>query len=125
MLFLATMPKSMSEIASQYLTKPVRVGVDQVSKTADKITQELHYMVKPDKHALLLELLSNHQEERALVFGQTQHGMEKLSKQLSNAGFKAESIHGNKSQPQRDRAIRDFKSSLLYCRSTVGCTTVL
>lgn len=110
MLFSATMAKSMNEIAGRFLKNPVRVEVARAGQTADKITQELHYVAKPDKHDLLLELLSRHGDEKALVFGRTKHGMEKLSKRLLSRGIRAGSIHGNKSQPQRDKAIRDFKA---------------
>jgi ATP-dependent RNA helicase RhlE len=110
MLFSATMSKNMNEVAGSYLKKPVRVEVARAGKTADKLTQELHYITKHDKAEALLDLLGNHREDRTLVFGRTKFGMEKLSKRLITAGFKAGSIHGNKTQPQRDRAIAAFKS---------------
>lgn len=113
MLFSATMSKNMNEVASSYLRNPVRVEVARAGKTADKITQELHYVARADKGDKLIHLLKEHKEDRALVFGRTKHGMEKLSKKLIGAGFKAGSIHGNKSQPQRDRAIEAFKSGTI------------
>jgi ATP-dependent RNA helicase RhlE len=113
MLFSATMSKNMNEVASSYLKNPVRVEVARAGKTADKVTQQLHYIAKPDKGDKLISLLRDHKEDRALVFGRTKHGMEKLSKKLIAAGFKAGSIHGNKSQPQRDRAIELFKSGAI------------
>ncbi|MDC0136867.1 C-terminal helicase domain-containing protein, partial [Sulfitobacter sp.] len=66
-------------------------------------------IAKAEKKALLVELLEKHKDERALVFGRTKHGCEKLMKDLVKAGFDAASIHGNKSQGQRDRAIESFK----------------
>ena len=60
-------------------------------------------------------MLAKHTEERALVFGRTKHGCEKLMKDLVKAGFKAASIHGNKSQGQRDRAIESFKKARSPC----------
>jgi ATP-dependent RNA helicase RhlE len=113
MLFSATMSKNMNEVASSYLKKPVRVEVARAGKAADKITQELHFIAREDKSQKLLDLLGNHREDRTLVFGRTKHGMEKLSKTLIGAGFKAGSIHGNKSQPQRDKAIAAFKSGAI------------
>lgn len=116
MLFSATMSKSMNEVAGTYLKNPVRVEVARAGKTADKVTQQLHYVARPDKVDLLIKLLGKQQQQqhdtkdRALVFGRTKHGMEKLSKKLLKAGFQAGSIHGNKSQPQRDKAIAAFKS---------------
>ncbi len=110
MLFSATMPKLMNEIANSYLRSPIRVEVSPPGKAADKVTQEVHFIAKAEKTSLLIELLEKHKGERALVFGRTKHGSEKLMKTLVKAGFDAASIHGNKSQGQRDRAIAGFKS---------------
>ena len=110
MLFSATMPKQMNELAQNYLRSPIRVEVSPPGKAADKITQEVHFIAKSEKAALLIEMLDKHREERALVFGRTKHGSEKLMKLLVKAGYAAGSIHGNKSQGQRDRAIAAFKS---------------
>ena len=108
-LFSATMPKLMNEIANSYLQSPIRIEVSPPGKAADKVTQEVHFIAKAEKKALLIELLEEHKGERALVFGRTKHGCEKLMKDLVKAGFDAASIHGNKSQGQRDRAIEGFK----------------
>ncbi len=110
MLFSATMPKLMNEIANSYLRSPIRVEVAPPGKAADKVTQEVHFIAKSEKTALLIELLAKHRGERALVFGRTKHGAERLMKALANAGYEAASIHGNKSQGQRDRALAGFKS---------------
>ncbi|MGA9251544.1 MAG: DEAD/DEAH box helicase [Roseobacter sp.] len=110
MLFSATMPKQMNELAQSYLRRPIRVEVSPPGKAADKVTQEVHFIAKAEKAALLIEMLDKHREERALVFGRTKHGSEKLMKSLVKAGYAAGSIHGNKSQGQRDRAIAAFKS---------------
>ncbi len=110
MLFSATMPKQMAEIAASYLNNPVRVQVNPPGQTADKIEQSIHYVSKAAKTDLLVDLLDTHRDELALVFGRTKHGMEKLSRQLEQKGFAVASIHGNKSQGQRDRAIKDFKA---------------
>jgi len=110
MLFSATMNKQMAEIAAAYLTDPVRVEVSRPGQTADNITQVVHYIAQSEKQGLLMELLKKHPDERALVFGRTKHGCEKLMKNLDRAGFSTASIHGNKSQGQRDRAIADFKA---------------
>ena len=110
MLFSATMPKQMNELAQDYLRRPIRVEVSPPGKAADKISQQVHFIAKSEKAALLAEMLDAHREERALVFARTKHGSEKLMKTLVSAGFAATSIHGNKSQGQRDRAIAAFKS---------------
>ena len=110
MLFSATMPKQMEEIASSYLNKPQRVQVNPPGQTADKIEQSIHYVGKAAKFDLLVELLDQHRDDRALVFGRTKWGMEKLARSLEAKGFGVAAIHGNKSQGQRDRAIADFKA---------------
>ncbi|MEP5154289.1 DEAD/DEAH box helicase [Planktotalea sp.] len=110
MLFSATMPKQMNELAQSYLRSPIRIEVSPPGKAADKVTQEVHFIAKAEKSGLLIELLDKHRDERALVFGRTKHGSEKLMKNLVKAGYAASSIHGNKSQGQRDRAIAAFKS---------------
>ena len=110
MLFSATMPKQMNELAKAYLNNPARVEVARPGQTADKIEQSLHFVAKGDKPKLLIRLLGEQPDERTLVFSRTKHGAERLMKQLLAAGFDAASIHGNKSQGQRDRAIAGFKA---------------
>lgn len=110
MLFSATMPKQMSEIANSYLKRPVRIEVNPPGKPAAKVTQSVHFIAKGEKLSLLKELLGAHKDERTLVFGRTKHGMEKLMKVLEKSGFAAAAIHGNKSQGQRERALAAFKS---------------
>ncbi len=110
MLFSATMSKQMSEIAQSYLTSPVRIEVSPPGKAADKIDQEVHFIPQPDKLDKLKELLATHKDELALVFSRTKHGAERMSKQLQAAGFAAGSIHGNKSQGQRERTLKEAKS---------------
>ena len=109
MLFSATMPKQMNELADSYLSSPVRIQVNPPGKAADKIDQSVHFVAKAAKTDVLVELLDAHRDELALVFGRTKHGMEKLSRLLSAKGFAVAAIHGNKSQGQRDRAISEFR----------------
>ncbi|MBF9026710.1 DEAD/DEAH box helicase [Rhodobacterales bacterium FZCC0188] len=109
MLFSATMPKQMEELSSAYLNNPRRVQVSPPGKAADKITQSVHFVSKGDKPAKLREILSRDLDALTLVFARTKHGAEKLMKGLVEDGYKAASIHGNKSQGQRDRAIKQFR----------------
>lgn len=113
MLFSATMPKDIEELASAYLRDPVKVQVATPGKPADKITQGVHYIPNGDKARLLEDYLKTHPTEQALVFGRTKHGSEKLMKLLVAWGFKAGSIHGNKSQGQRDRTLTEFRNGEL------------
>ena len=110
MLFSATMPKQMEEIAGAFLSDPVRVQVNPPGQAVAKIEQSVHFVAKAAKTDLLVELLDQHRDDLAIVFGRTKHGMEKLSKQLDAKGFAVAAIHGNKSQGQRDRAIAAFRS---------------
>mgnify|MGYP001813720017 CR=1 FL=1 len=110
MMFSATMPKAMAELSRQYLDKPMRIEVSPPGKVADKITHSVHFVAKDQKQELLVELLDAHRHDRTLVFSRTKHGAERLMKKLERAGFAATSIHGNKSQGQRDRAIAAFKA---------------
>ena len=110
MMFSATMPKAMADLSRDYLTNPVRVEVSPPGKVADKVTHSVHFVPKEKKQDLLINLLDGHRDDRALVFSRTKHGAERLMKHLEKIGFAATSIHGNKSQGQRDRAIAAFKS---------------
>ncbi|MBT9382886.1 DEAD/DEAH box helicase [Pseudooceanicola sp. CBS1P-1] len=110
MLFSATMPKQMEELSRAYLTNPEKVQVTPPGKAADKVTQSVHFLSKADKPAMLREILDKEPEALTLVFGRTKHGSEKLKRQLEKDGYNVASIHGNKSQGQRDRAIAGFRS---------------
>lgn len=110
MLFSATMPKQMAELSSSYLTSPIRVEVSPPGKAADKIEQSIHFVAKAAKPDLLFELLKEHVDERSIVFCRTKHGAERLMRSLVSQGLKADSIHGNKSQGKRERAIEAFKA---------------
>ncbi|TDL81240.1 DEAD/DEAH box helicase [Palleronia sediminis] len=109
MLFSATMPKQMEELSRAYLTNPQKVQVSPPGKAADKVTQSVHFLQKEDKPARLREILSRDLTALTLVFARTKHGAEKLMKGLVADGYNAASIHGNKSQGQRDRAIGAFR----------------
>jgi ATP-dependent RNA helicase RhlE len=110
LLFSATMPKEMEELAAGWLTQPVRVQVAAPGKPVERIEQGVHFVNQGDKAKLLESYLLQHPGEAALVFGRTKHGAEKLMKLLDSWGFSAASIHGNKSQGQRERALAAFRS---------------
>ncbi|MGR3492736.1 MAG: DEAD/DEAH box helicase [Shimia sp.] len=110
MLFSATMSKQMEELSRAYLTDPRKVEVNPPNITADKIAQTVRFVEKPGKPAALRNVLSEHPGVQTLVFARTKHGAERLKNGLVADGFGATSVHGNKSQGQRDRAIRDFRS---------------
>jgi len=113
LLFSATMPKLMSELAESYLKNPIRIEVAPPGKPADKVTQAVHFVSQGDKANLLRRYLGEHESEMALVFSRTKHGAEKLMKLLVSWGFSAGSIHGNKSQSQRERTLKSFRDGQL------------
>ncbi len=113
LMFSATMPKDIEEISETYLRNPVKVQVAPPGKPAEKIVQGVHYIPNGDKAKLLESYLLKHPGEQALVFGRTKHGSEKLAKLLATWGFKVGSIHGNKSQNQRDRTLTEFRDGEL------------
>ncbi|SLN20794.1 ATP-dependent RNA helicase RhlE [Aquimixticola soesokkakensis] len=113
MLFSATMNKQMAEIAGAFLTSPIRIEVSTPGKVADKVEQEIHFVPQAYKREKLEELIKEHRDELALVFLRTKHGAERLMKQLTAAGFSAGSIHGNKSQGQRERTLKSFRNGEL------------
>ncbi len=121
MLFSATMPKQMEELSRAYLKDPRRVQVAPPGKAADKVSQSVHFVGRADKLVKLREILSRDREALTLVFTRTKHGAEKLMKTLVSEGFNATSIHGNKSQGQRDRAIKAFRDGTV---KTVVATDV-
>ncbi|MDC1522434.1 DEAD/DEAH box helicase, partial [Planktomarina temperata] len=98
-------PKHMNELAATYLKNPERVAVSRPGEVADKITQEVHFVAGAAKTDFLIEKLAEHRSDAAIVFARTKHGSERLMKTLSKAGYATDSVHGNKSQGQRQRAI--------------------
>jgi ATP-dependent RNA helicase RhlE len=99
----------MADLSRAYLRNPVRVEVSPPGRAVEKVSQSVHFVAKDAKQALLIDLLDTHRDERSLVFARTKHGAERLMKQLDRVGFAAASIHGNKSQGQRDRALSAFR----------------
>ena len=109
LLFSATMPRTIADLADTILDDPLGVAVAPVSATADHVDQCVMYVEKPDKRHLLKELLELDGEiGRALVFTRTKHGANRLAKQLTRFTT-ADAIHGNKGQNARQRALRNFR----------------
>ena len=109
MFFSATMPPSITDLANTLLTDPTRVEVAPASSTAETVEQKLYMIDKQKKRDLLLHVLGTHIIDSVLVFTRTKHGANKLAKHLVQSGIKADAIHGNKSQPQRQKALKNFK----------------
>ena len=112
LMFSATMPAEIEQLAAGILHDPAFVKVDPVSSTVDRIQQSLYYVEKGNKKLLLPWLIKNLQPPvvNALVFSRTKHGADKIAKDLTKQGIPAAAIHGNKSQTARVTALEDFKS---------------
>ncbi|HRX36180.1 MAG TPA: DEAD/DEAH box helicase [Aestuariivirga sp.] len=110
LFFSATMPKEIAGLAAGLLTDPVRVEVAPVATTAERVNQCVIHVDPANKVKLLADLLKDNNMTRTLVFTRTKHGADKVMKHLSNAGFTAAAIHGNKSQNNRERALAGFKT---------------
>ncbi len=110
LFFSATMPPEIQQLANILLSNPVKVEVTPPASTVDLIQQSMYYVEKMNKRSLLIHLLRDTTIETALVFTRTKHGADKITKDLSRAGIRAEAIHGNKSQNSRQSALQNFKS---------------
>ena len=110
LLFSATMSKQMEGLSKTYLSDPQRVEVSPPGITADLVKQSVQFIDKAKKPFMVREILDQHKGIPTLIFSRTKHGAEKLKTGLVADGFKATSVHGNKSQGQRDRAIKTFRS---------------
>jgi ATP-dependent RNA helicase RhlE len=108
LLFSATMPKEIVELAAGIMDRPVEVSVSPEKPAVETIDQAVYFVSKQDKQALLERLLQDQAISRALVFTRTKHGANKVVKKLQKAGISAEPIHGNKSQTARQRALGNF-----------------
>ena len=109
LLFSATMPAPIQELAKGLLVNPVKVFVTPPASTVEAIDQQLHFVESARKGELLAELLRGGDVERALVFTRTKRGANRVAERLSKGGIAAEAIHGNKSQNARTRALDAFK----------------
>ena len=109
MLFGATLPPEIRELASHILTDPVRVAVDPVASTCEPIAQSVYFVEARKKGDLLLSLLEEGDIDRALVFTRTKHGANRLAQKLVLARVPTAAIHSNKSQAARERALDGFK----------------
>jgi ATP-dependent RNA helicase RhlE len=110
MLFSATMPETIDEIAATLLDNPVRVEARTEAVPVDRIDQRIVHLPAGAKRAALVALLSAPDVTRAMVFARTKHGANRLGDHLEASGIEAEVIHGNKSQAARQKALNAFKN---------------
>jgi ATP-dependent RNA helicase RhlE len=114
LFFSATMPKSIKELADRFLTDPASVSVAPQATTVDRVEQYVSFCQQSEKQALLTMMLragfgERGSMDRVLIFTRTKHGADRVVKLLAQSGIPANAIHGNKSQPQRERALAEFK----------------
>ncbi len=110
LFFSATMPAEIGKLAGELLVDPVEVRVAPAATTVETVQQSLLFIEGPRKRALLAELFEDPSITRALVFTRTKRGADRVAKYLEQADISAAAIHGDKSQPQRERALAQFKS---------------
>ncbi|WP_414471747.1 DEAD/DEAH box helicase [Microvirga sp. M2] len=118
LFFSATMPKTISTLADSFLRDPAHVAVTPVATTAERVDQSVIFVPTNRKQVLLETLLRDPAIDRVLVFTRTKHGADKVVRGLDKAGIVGAAIHGNKSQPQRERALAGFRDG--SCRVLVA-----
>jgi ATP-dependent RNA helicase RhlE len=110
LLFSATFSTEIRRLADGLLHEPAAVQVTPRNTPTELVTQVVHLVDRERKRELLSHLIATGRIEQALVFTRTKHGANRLAQQLERDGIAATAIHGNKSQPQRVRALADFKA---------------
>jgi ATP-dependent RNA helicase RhlE len=113
LLFSATMPQDIADLARQLLKDPAKVAVTPVGSIAERIAQRIVHLDRGGKATMLADLLRTEPVVRALVFTRTKHGADKVVRGLAKGGIAAEAIHGNKSQNQRERVLASFRDGRL------------
>ena len=111
LLFSATFPNEIKALADSLLNAPKRIQVRSSNSTAEKVVQVVYPVDKARKRELLAHCIREEGWFQVLVFSRTKHGANKLAQHLSKEGIDADAFHGNKSQAQRTRALKDFKDS--------------
>ena len=109
LLFSATFTDEIKQLASKFLKNPALVEITAQNTAAELVKQIVHPVDRERKRALLAHIIQSRNLEQVLVFTRTKHGANRLSEQLDRDGINSMAIHGNKSQPQRIKALEDFK----------------
>jgi len=109
MLFSATMPDEIAKIARKYMQKPLRIEVAKSGTTVDTIDQEVYVVPRSEKMDLLEKLLHQYKGS-VLIFSRTKHGAAKIARKIRKQGHSADEIHSNRSQTQRQKALKGFAS---------------
>lgn len=110
LFFSATVPDSILQLSKSILTEPKRIDISPENKTADTVQQYIYYTNRNSKNDLLLHILEDDDKDQVLLFSRTKHGADRITRKLSQHQIKAAAIHGDRSQGQRQKALKDFKS---------------
>ena len=110
LFFSATMPDKIVKLSREILTNPKKLAVDPVSSTAETIQQYLYMTNRVNKRELLLHILNNPELNQVLLFSRTKHGANRIVRNLKKENIACAAIHGDKTQNQRQKALKDFKA---------------
>jgi len=110
LFFSATMPQKIVTLSRQILINPKKIAVSPVSSTAETIQQYLYMTNRADKKELLMFILKNPDIKQVLLFSRTKHGANRIVRNLKKKNIECAAIHGDKTQNQRQKALKDFKS---------------
>jgi len=110
LFFSATLPNNIIKLSQDILKNPVKIEVARTSTTAETVKQEVYYTNGSTKRDMLLYIIENIIDDQVLIFSRTKHGADKIVRYLKSENYNAAAIHGNKSQNQRQAALKDFKN---------------
>ena len=110
LFFSATMPNNILALSNKILKNPKKITVHQISTTPNTIQQFIYYTNKNTKKDLLFHILKNKEITQILIFSRTKHGADRITRNLKKKNINAAAIHGNKSQNQRQKALKAFKN---------------
>ena len=108
MLFSATMPESISGLASAFMKMPLRIEIAPQGTSAENVEQEVFIISKPDKMRLLYSLLKIYKDDTILIFSRTKHGAKRITRDINDAGHTVTEIHSNRTQGQRKASLEGF-----------------
>jgi ATP-dependent RNA helicase RhlE len=110
LLFSATMPREIADLAAKLLNNPVRVEVTPQATTVERIGQHVIHVPMAQKRHVMVDLLADQTMTRVIAFTRTKHGANKVTDHLNAAGITSAAIHGNKSQGARQAALESFRA---------------
>ena len=113
LFFSATMPKNIIDLSNKILKSPQKIVAHQNSTTAETIQQYIYYTNKSTKKDLLFHILKNKDIKQILIFSRTKHGADRIVRTLKKKKINSAAIHGDKSQSQRQRTLKEFKENKL------------